>query len=328
MVLIDEDYYPEYAPFFSLTETYSAKDNIFIRALRYLPKKIVRSMTIYMINKDSNIIRSKFGLSTNSLRNLNSFVILESFIGLHYSTLLPPFMEHVGLLQNERFNSPLDPEIKDWIDNSKGFIYIASGSMHKPSKEQEETLLNVFSSSNYDFLVTSKTLKCDLKNVKIVEWINQLETLQNKNILAFITHGGHASILEAIKNMVPSLCIPLDGDQFPNCFALRENKLGIYIKQEYLTAEVIKNALNELITDKEFKIQLQKFRAIEKNYKGKERAAEIILDIAKTRVDHLLPRWKYLPWYQQNDLDVFIVYFIIVYLLYLIIKKLCMRRNK
>ena len=113
MINSNEDHVPEYSPFYTLSEVYQPTDNILIRALRYLPTRIIRNAVKYMLNKESNKIRSKYGLTPNSLSRLESFVILESFYGLQFPMLLPSNIEHVGFLSNPRFHNTLDPEIKD-----------------------------------------------------------------------------------------------------------------------------------------------------------------------------------------------------------------------
>ena len=324
-----ENFYPEYLPFFTFTDMYEATDNILLRALRYLPKRMLEVLIRYMWLKDSDHVCLKFGISPNSLRKIHSYVIIESFFDFEFPLLLPPYIELVGILQNTRLNNPLDPETKSWLDKSKGFIFISTGSLVQITAEMQETLRNIFTLMNYDFLISSKTLKYDLKNVKIVEWANQLEVLQHENALAFITHGGYSSVIEAIQNIIPILCVPFGLDQYLNCDIVENKIIGKYIRQEYFTTENVLNALNELILNSVFKRDLKKINNIMKSYKGEKRAAEIILDVVKTGgVDHLIPRYNNLPWYQRNDLDIFIVYFLFVYFIYLFLKKLCMRKNK
>ena len=181
---------------------------------------------------------------------------------------------------------------------------------------------------DYDFLVSSDLLKCDFKNVKVVEWTNQHEVLQNKNILTFITHGGHASIVEAIQGIVPILCVPKETDQYVNCDNAESQGIGKVLRQEQFEPEVVISYLSELITKKSFKNNMKVFKSIMATFKGKKRAAEIIVDLAKTGLDHLIPKFKSLPWYQKNELDIFIIYGIILWLFYSCIKKCWTKSNK
>ena len=325
---IDDLYYPQYAPLFTPKGAFQPTDNPLLRALRYIPKKILAEIVLYLINKDSYIVSSKFDIPSFTPRNLDTFFIIESFFGLHYTLLLPPYMSLVGFLEDNRLSNPLSDDVQSWINNSKGFIYISTGSQYKLSSNQQETLIKIFSLMDYDFLVSSNLLKCDFKNVKIVEWTNQHEVLQNKNILAFITHGGHASITEAVQGIVPILCVPKETDQYINCDNAENQGIGKVLRQEQFEYEIVISYLNELITNQSFGNNIKKLKSIMETFKGKKRAAEIIVDLAKTGVDHLIPKFKYLPWYQKNELDIFIIYGIILWIIYFCIKKCWTRNNK
>ena len=64
--VIDEDFYPEYAPMYTPTHVYEPTDNILLRALRYIPKNIVKKLVLYNTNKDSNALRATIGLPPNT----------------------------------------------------------------------------------------------------------------------------------------------------------------------------------------------------------------------------------------------------------------------
>ena len=125
LILINgEDFFPEYGKMYIPNGVFQPTDNSFLRALRYLVKKILNYLGHWNANKDRSATRSKYGLPPYSSATVNSFYIIESFFGLQSALLLPPYIELVGFLESKNFNSPLNPEIKDWINNSKGFIYI------------------------------------------------------------------------------------------------------------------------------------------------------------------------------------------------------------
>ena len=323
-----EDFAPQYLKFIAPTIVYQATDNILVRALRYIPKLIAKNLMWFIVNRESNNVREKCGLSSIRNSELNSFYIVESFFGLQDALLLPPYIELVGLLENHYFNNPMDPEMRSWINNSKGIIYISTGSIFVLTDEQQEALNALFTLLDYDFLISSKILKKKLKNVKIAKWVNQLELFQSNKVLVFITHGGHASIIESIQNSIPILCVPHDADQYANCDAVEQKNTGKTVFQDNFNPENLKKIIIELTTENKYKEGLQHMKSIINTYKGKKRAAEIINGLVQTGFDHLIPRWKHLPWYQKNELDIFIVYFIIIWVIYNCIKKCWTRKNK
>ena len=135
-------------------------------------------------------------------------------------------------------------------------------------------------------------------------------------------------MVEAVQNIVPILCVPIELDQFVNCQTAETVGIGKSIQQSEFEFEKVSSFLNELIANQSFKENMKKFESIMRSFKGKKRAAEIILEQAEIGCDHLIPRWKFLPWYQKNDLDIFIVYFLVVWIIYTFIKKIRARSNK
>ena len=134
--------------------------------------------------------------------------------------------------------------------------------------------------------------------------------------------------MEGIEAKVPIICVPLENDQFLNCDTADNKGIGKIIRKEEFDTENVRYALIELIENDSFKKNIKNFSAIMKTYKGKIRAAEIILEISQIGYDHLIPRWKYLPWYQRNELDIFAVYFIVILFMYFCIKTCWTRTSK
>ena len=65
---------------------------------------------MYILNRDSDEIRSKYNLSPNRLRPSNAYAILESFYGLQPAMLFPPYLEPIGFLDDPLLNNLLDYE--------------------------------------------------------------------------------------------------------------------------------------------------------------------------------------------------------------------------
>ena len=312
----------EYTSYASAKGNFEVSDNSFVRAFRYLYRKFEYFMFNRFLVKDRNEVREKFGLepaprvsSTNS--EIPPFIISESIFGFEEPRLIPPNLELVGFLNTPENLEPLDSDIKAWMDNSKGFFYIATGSMQSLKDFQIEAFSNLFPSMKYDFLISSKVLVSDQPNVKIVKWINQVEVLNHPNVLAFASHGGFSSIFEAIQGAVPILCLPQDKDQFSNCDIVNRKHMGIRLKIEEANAEALKSVFEELVNNEVYKNTQKKFRAILKSHKGEKRAADLILSFAEFGYQHLIPRWYSLPWYKKNELDIFVIYGVVLWIVFL-----------
>ena len=123
------------------------------------------------------------------------------------------------------------------------------------------------------------------------------------------------------------LCVPIENDQFINCEIVEEKQLGKLLLQEDFNNDNVYKNLNQVITDQQYTQGLTKFKKIMNSYKGKKRAAEIILGVAKTGTGHLISRFKDLPWYQRNELDIFCVFFIVICFFTISIKKYCFKNK-
>ena len=71
-------------------------------------------------------------------------------------------------------------------------------------------------------------------------------------LAAFITHGGWNSILEATREGVPMIVIPLFADQFGNSKRVEKRGLGIGLDKFNLTERNIYNALNEILKNAKY----------------------------------------------------------------------------
>jgi hypothetical protein len=104
------------------------------------------------------------------------------------------------------------------------------------------------------------------------------------------------------------MCLPQDKDQFANCDRINAIIAGKTLRPVEANAEALKQGLTELISNQNFKKSLTKLRSIMNFYKGDKRAADLIISFAEVGYEHLIPRWFSLPWYQKNELDIFVVY--------------------
>ena len=123
----------------------------------------------------------------------------------------------------------LGADLLDFIDSSQGFIYLSFGSIiHTLLDIEIEIFINAF--SKLPFNVVWK-MPGDIPNlppnVKTFSWLPQMSLLRHPKLRAFITHGGHASKIEAMCSGAPMLVIPRTAfDQYLNADQVVKRHLG------------------------------------------------------------------------------------------------------
>jgi len=70
---------------------------------------------------------------------------------------------------------------------------------------------------------------------------------------AFITHGGYNSLLEAANTGIPSISIPLFGDQFINRRKAERHGIAVGLDKSEITKKHLKRALEQILTNSTYK---------------------------------------------------------------------------
>ncbi|WP_295620568.1 nucleotide disphospho-sugar-binding domain-containing protein [uncultured Methanobrevibacter sp.] len=97
------------------------------------------------------------------------------------------------------------------------------------------------------------------ENVTIYEFLPQLKVLQC--IDGFVSHAGIGSIMEATWFGVPTVCIPLMGDQFDTAKKVVEMEIGRAIfGHEEITAENLRKEIMDIIENPKYRENLEKIQ--------------------------------------------------------------------
>ena len=80
-------------------------------------------------------------------------------------------------------------------------------------------------------------------------YIPQTQVLPEVDI--FITHGGLNSTQEGLLAGKPLIVIPQRYDQFDNGRRIKELEAGILLDKNKISVDVLKNAVNEIVSNKE-----------------------------------------------------------------------------
>ncbi|VVD01238.1 unnamed protein product [Leptidea sinapis] len=197
--------------------------------------------------------------------DLPSFNVLKNNVDMLFINIHPIWIDNQPLPPNvisiwgirEKTPKELPQDLKKYLDSSKqGVIYLSFGSNAPSSKLPPETIqmfIRVFSQLPYNVLW--KWEKDELpgrpQNVIISKWFPQSDLLR-----------GLQSTEEAINAGVPLIGIPVLGDQWYNVEKYARHGIGIKLDMDTLNEEQFKAAVDKVLTDKSYKENILKLRAL------------------------------------------------------------------
>ncbi|MDW6065699.1 glycosyltransferase [Streptomyces sp. FXJ1.4098] len=111
-------------------------------------------------------------------------------------------------------------------------------------------------------------------NVEVHSWVPQRAILEQAD--AFVTHAGMGGCGEGLLAGVPMIAVPQAADQFMNADQLVELGVARRIDTPEATAETLRTALNDLVTDAEVGRRSALLRAGARAEGGTPRAADLI----------------------------------------------------
>uniref|UniRef100_A0AAU2VFK0 Glycosyl transferase n=1 Tax=Streptomyces sp. NBC_00003 TaxID=2903608 RepID=A0AAU2VFK0_9ACTN len=111
-------------------------------------------------------------------------------------------------------------------------------------------------------------------NVEVHSWVPQRAILEQAD--AFVTHAGMGGCSEGLMSGVPMIAVPQAVDQFMNADRLVELGVARRIDTPDATAETLRAALNDLVTDPEVTRRSARLRAEARAEGGTERAADLV----------------------------------------------------
>lgn len=111
-------------------------------------------------------------------------------------------------------------------------------------------------------------------NVEVHSWVPQRAILEQAD--AFVTHAGMGGCGEGLLAGVPMIAVPQGAEQFMNADQLVELGVARRIDTPEATAETLRAALNDLVTDAEVARRSARLRAGARAEGGTQRAADLI----------------------------------------------------
>ncbi|KAG8332804.1 UDP-glucuronosyltransferase 1-1 [Homalodisca vitripennis] len=195
---------------------------------------------------------------------------------------------------------------------TEGVVYFSFGTIipaHQLPNQVLQIFLNVFKKIPQKILwkIDAETIPGLSDNVKIVKWAPQMGILEHPNCVAFITHGGLNSQLEAIHSGVPTVGIPFYIDQPYNVKFNEHKGIGIKIDLKDLTEKILHSALSSVLKNQKYKENAQRLSRIfrDRPISPADSAVFWVEYVLRHKgAHHLRSAATQLSWYQLALLDV------------------------
>ncbi|MFJ3640087.1 macrolide family glycosyltransferase [Streptomyces sp. NPDC090108] len=115
------------------------------------------------------------------------------------------------------------------------------------------------------------------ENVEVHSWVPQRAILEQAD--AFVTHAGMGGCGEGLFAGVPMIAVPQAADQFMNADRLVELGVARRVDTPQATADVLRSALTDLVSDAEIARRSAHLRTAARAEGGTTRAADLIEDM-------------------------------------------------
>lgn len=266
------------------------------------------------------------------IENNVSLVLTNSHsASLDFSKPLAPFVIEVGGTHC-RPPKPLPKDLEDFASGAgdAGFIFFSLGSHISGTNmapRKRSMFLKAFARLKQRVLWKFDEDVPNLPpNVVVRQWAPQQDLLGHPKIKAFITHGGQLSIQEAIYHGVPMLGMPVMADQLSNIKNVVQKGLAEEVDYDVMDENDIYEKLVKLINNPSYKKQSVIYASL-----MKDRPMDA-LDSAVYWVEyvirhkgslHLRLGTSHLNFFQYFLLDVFAMMLLIGYVLYRMVKYIC-----
>nr|XP_022906520.1 UDP-glucuronosyltransferase 1-9-like [Onthophagus taurus] len=319
-----------YSPYYNLP--YTNKMTFFERFYSVIHQKVELLSKWYYLEEVTEESKRFFGkniLNLDEYEKSISLIFSNDDPIMDYPKAFPPNVIPIGGVHLKE-PKKLEGDLQKIMDDSKnGVILVSMGSNFKAdhySDDVKSALIEAFSRLKLTILWKFEDELKVSKNVYLRRWLPQRDILAHPNTKLFITHCGGLSTQETIVRGVPVVGIPLFMDQYNKAAKFKATKSGIILKYSELTADIIFDGVNEVLSNPEYKENMMRLSNLYKNQPQKPIDKFLIwVDyvLKNGHLDHLSVSARYMKWYQVDNWDIFGFCLVILFVTLYVFKKVC-----
>ncbi|XP_022815545.1 UDP-glucuronosyltransferase 1-1-like isoform X2 [Spodoptera litura] len=259
-----------------------------------------------------------------------TLVLGNSHVSTGIALGLPQNYKSIGGYHIEEEVKPLPEDLEKIMMNSKnGVIYFSMGSNLKSKDWPEEIkrdLLKLFGELKQTVIWKfEEELPNVPKNVHILKWAPQPSILAHPKCVLFITHGGLLSTTETIHYGVPTIAIPVFGDQFINVKKAVARGYALEVKLSHSIAAELKVAIQEMLNNPKYRQRVKELSYIyhDRPVKPGAELRHWVQHVVNTRgAPHLRSPALQVPLYQRLYLDLAALLLVVILVLKVLLRNL------
>ena len=204
---------------------------------------------------------------------------------------LPPQVHYVGPSVWDR---PMDWQVPSWLAElppNTPLVYVSLGTVFNTRLSVFRKIIRALGQLDvFGLVVTGPGCPPDIfsavpPNVRIESYIPQtaLQAEPKTRPALVISHAGVNTVLTALSDGIPLLCIPLGADQPDNAQRCVDAGAGLRLDRRLLTTARLKRAIHTLLSQPSFTHRAEQVQHTLRRHNGPEEAATLILRLAETR---------------------------------------------
>ena len=197
-------------------------------------------------------------------------------------------VEFIGPILDKRpedLPSREDIEIKYRLNGDRPIIFFhATGPSYERRKLIEELLPMLGRLvDRYEIIASFGGMNPKVNmpsGIKAFEWVDEpLELFKVSDLV--ICRAGQTTLAKALSYGKPVLMIPISahGEQLGNALSVAEVGAGVVIRQEELTPELLERTIEELLSNKSYKINAEKYAEFSSGLNPLSRVVEVIEEL-------------------------------------------------